>query len=187
MDAAASAEESRLLEAARNEAARLMAAAADEATVAREQQLRQAAAELRPARARLESDVRLRVAMEQARLRDALVEEAFTRAWETLMNARETEQYAPTLQALLGEALGQFPSGKALQVRCDPRDVPLLASLIRETDRDVFLDSSLTCWGGLIVQDIGSEVVADNTLEHRLERARDRLWPQVAELVLGLQ
>ena len=185
MEAAALAEETRLLEEARDEAARLMAAAADEAAAAREQHLRQAAAELRAARARLEADIRLRAAMERARLRDALVVEAFTRAQETLMGARETEQYAPTLQPLLSEALAQFPPGEALQVLCDPRDVSLLIGLIRQTNRDISLDGSLTCWGGIIVQDVSSEVIADNTLEQRLERARDSLWAQVAELVLG--
>lgn len=185
MEASAQAEEARLREEARRQAEQIVRAAQDEVGAARERLFREAAARLQAATARLDAEARLRTAARRAQARDALVAEAFGRAAEALMNARRAESYPNTLRALLSEALAQFPPGTPLRVLCDARDLPLLTRLIAATDANLTLEGSLSSWGGVVVQDPRGEVVADNTLEQRLARARERLWPQVARLVLS--
>lgn len=183
MEAAAAAEEAQVLAAARTEADTLLATAHQTAAAARERLQAEAAAEARTARARLESEAALQIAERRARVRDALVQRAFTRAGETLAEVRTMNDYSRVLQSLLREGLSEFSPGESLVVRCDARDLPVLTDLVREQHCHVALDGSLVCWGGVVVQDAAGCVVADNTLERRLERAREALWPRVAALM----
>jgi vacuolar-type H+-ATPase subunit E/Vma4 len=185
MEAAAADEEARLLETARAQAEALLAAAREDAAATRERARREAVVAAQATRARLTTEARLEAAARRAGARDALLRRAFAEAQAALAGARERSDYPEVLQALLEEALSELPQDQPLVVRCDPRDVPLLGPLVGTTDRRLALAGSVACWGGVVVQDATGRLVADNTLERRLERAREALWPQVAALVLA--
>ena len=185
MEVAAAEERERLLAAARQDAERLVAAARDDVVAARSRAMAQARAAVEAARARLEAQARLAIATKRALARDALVGQAFAMAREALEQVRTSPDYPRILRALVVEALGRFPSGEPLRIRCDPRDAHPLADVVSPAERNLSLETSLACWGGIVVQDSDGRVVADNTLERRLERARQVLWAEVAAMLLS--
>jgi V/A-type H+-transporting ATPase subunit E len=183
MEAAATTEEAALLETARARADAIVAAARAAAAATRAARRAEAEARLRAARAELETAARLEVVKRRAAARDALVQEAFAAAGAALAQARQSPDYPAVLERLLAEAVAVFPPAEPLVVACDPRDAPLLAALLQALGRPATLEPSLSSWGGVMVRDATGRVTADNTLERRLERARETLWPQVAALL----
>ncbi len=179
MQSAAAEEEAQILRAAREEAEERLVAARAASASARRRHCAEAEATLRAERARLESEARLRITAERAAAREALVRSAFEAVEQALAGARALDVYPRALEALLAEALRQFPAGERLVVRCDRRDTAWLS------DRGLVLDPSLGGWGGCVVQQPSGAVVADNTLERRFERARETLWVEVATLLAG--
>jgi vacuolar-type H+-ATPase subunit E/Vma4 len=81
---------------------------------------------------------------------------------------------------LVGEALDHFPPEQPLAVTCDPRDVAAISAMVRAANRTVTVEGALDCRGGLVVADASGRVIVDNTLERRIERAREVLWSAVA-------
>ncbi len=117
----------------------------------------------------------------KARVRDDFVSRAFSAATDALREARTAVDYPAIVVALAYEAIEYFPPEQHLNVRHDPRDAAILAPIFQDSAR-VTLDSTLSCWGGVVVVDATGRVVVDNTVERRLERAREMLWPEVAAL-----
>ena len=184
MESAAAAEEAAILDAARAEAAAILSAAEGTVAVARERLSQEAAASARSGRARLEAEARIQTEAREAQARDTMVERAFVRAAEVLQTCREWQDYPSTLEALLMEAESQLPPDQGLIIRCDPRDLAVIRRLVAGRPDDGVVDASLACWGGVQVTDHTGSIVCDNTLERRLERARETLRWDVAALFL---
>lgn len=184
MEEEATAEEARRLEEAAGEAAALLAAARAEAAAAAERRQREAALAAEQARAEIQAVTALRVADVRARVLDALLERVFAGAREALCQARIAEDYPRILGRLMLEALGELPPDRAMVVRCDPRDLPLVNTVAGTVGQRIAVEASLHCWGGLLAQDPDGRVVADNTVESRLKLARETLWARVAAILL---
>ncbi len=185
LEEAGHAEETEILQAAAARAASLAAAAREEVDRERSRLRALADATTREERARRESEAQLRVATTRASARDALVRHAFERARDALKTARSAPSYPTTLRALLAEALEQMPTDGSMLVRCDVADRQLALAFTKGRERRVSLGPALPCWGGCVVQDADGSVVVDNTLERRLERAEEVLWPRVAMAILA--
>lgn len=130
---------------------------------------REAEAERRIARARLEAKNTLRAAREEAF--ELLLAEVRSR----LAVLRGTSGYRGVLRALLREGLAALPDARL--VRVDPRDEGLAAELVRESRADLAVEPSFETLGGLVLES-GDGRVARNTFEERLSNAepRLRLW-----------
>lgn len=183
MEDAARDEEGRLLQEARAEAERLLDTARADVAAARDRHFSRASVAAEAQRARLHGAGALAIDRARARVRDDFVRKAFEAATSVLRGARGTSDYPDALIALVAEALEHFPPDQPLSVRCDPRDGAAIRALLQGSGRTVSLQETLNDWGGLVVEDAIGRVVVDNTLERRLERAREVLWPDVvAEL-----
>lgn len=183
MESAAAAEEAAVLDAARAEATAILSVAEQTVAAARERLLREAAASARSGQAQLDAKVRIQIEGREAQSRDTMVERAFVRAAGILQTCRESQGYPSILEALLEVAEDEFPPDQGLIIRCDPRDLPAIQRLVAGRPRVV--DPSLACWGGVQVADHTGSIVCDNTLEGRLQSARETLRWEVAALFLA--
>ena len=186
MESAVAAEEATVLGAAQAEAAATLSAAERDAAAIEVRLHGEAAASVRALRAQLEAEAEIQTEARQARDRDVLVEKAFARAAEILQTSREVPGYPSVLEALVREAEDQFPPDQALTIRCDGRDAALVRQLIESCASERSIDASLASWGGVKVTDTAGSIVCDNTLEGRLERARELLRWEVGAIVLAI-
>ena len=184
METAAAAEEAAVLASARSEAATILSAAEQGVAVARERMSQEVTAKAMSSRARIESEAHMHVEAREANARDAMVKNSFVRAAEILQSYRRSANYPSTLESVLREAEGQFPPDEQIIVRCDARDVDVIRRLLADRPYEGIVDASLVCWGGVQVTDHTGSIVCDNTLEQRLERARETLRWDVAAVFL---
>jgi vacuolar-type H+-ATPase subunit E/Vma4 len=182
METAAAGEAARQMESARARGEALLESARADVVAARQRSRREAELTVRAEQARLESEARLRAAIEVGNARNSLVHQAFSTAEQALRDAWASEGYPFALKTLLHEALEEFAAGQALVVQCHPRDLSLITRLAADLDRPTSVEASLSGWGGVVVHDATGRIVADDTLERRFQRARELLWPQVARL-----
>ncbi len=115
--------------------------------------------------------------------KDRISEEALRAAEEKLAALRPGDAYPSILERLLAEALARF-NGKVI-VRIDPRDRELAEGLLRKHGGEYELACDIETSGGLIVSDPEKKVMIINTVEERLNRARQRLRMQVHDILFG--
>lgn len=183
MEAAANEEAARLLEGARAEAEELREAAREDGQAARSRARMEETGTAAAERARLQAEAQLRIASKRAVITESLLDEVFAAAARCLEQVRASAGYSSAFARLLAETLAEFTPDEPLVVKLDVRDLPLVEATAGGTGRQLRFDSSLQTWGGVIVEGANGRIVADNTLERRLERARERLS---AELVANL-
>ena len=181
IDEAAREEQSRVLQDARAEAQRLLEDAKSDVDAVHARSHAEAASAAQALRSQLHASVSLEISRMKARARDDFVFRAFSAATDALREVRAAANYPSTVAALAYEAIEYFPPEQQLWLRHDPRDTALVAAIFQDSPR-VTLDGRLSCWGGVIVLDATARVVVDNTVERRMERAREVLWREVAAL-----
>ncbi|MHC1626704.1 MAG: V-type ATP synthase subunit E [Methanoculleaceae archaeon] len=129
---------------------------------------------------RAHSDVSARI----AEVRHEIFDSAFCAARERLSDIREKPQYPEIFQALFNEALSFFSSGE-LVVHVDPGDTEICRKMITETGRPCNIVSDIRCTGGLILEAESGRIRVDNTIDSRLDRARERLKTEIFSALFG--
>jgi vacuolar-type H+-ATPase subunit E/Vma4 len=111
------------------------------------------------------------------RAREQFFNQALEMAAAKLAQVRDRPGYGKTLLALANEALAHMDGETVLHA--DPRDQPWFLTL--EPQRRVEFD--LQTWGGLEARTLDGRIVVVNTLEARLECAREMLRREIIPLV----
>jgi vacuolar-type H+-ATPase subunit E/Vma4 len=118
--------------------------------------------------------------------RHELVAAALVEIRQRLMHVRQQAGYAVLLQRLLHEVLDALGSEEVAanppHVLLDARDEALVRACLRADGvaARATLETSLECWGGVIVRSGDGRITVDNRLETRLERARPVLQQELA-------
>lgn len=173
-EAVASAEEEseRLLEQAREEAAReeeRLAASLDDRA--------------RLERNRIISRARLDASRNRRGVREEIYQDARQELARRLLALRSSPEYQEVLASLLDEALAVLPSAR--EARVDPADVDTLESILSARDARLSIRPEECAMGGLVVAAEGRSV--DNRLESRLERIDHHLRFIAGELIPELR
>ena len=67
----------------------------------------------------------------------------------------------------------------------DPRDEQLAQRVLKEKGMDLPVVADLTCAGGVMVSDSEDRVHIVNTFDERLQRARERMKLEIADILFG--
>ncbi len=179
----AEAERQRLLAEARQRADQVRQQAEAEAQALLDAQRRRVAAAVEAARVRARGVARLRATSAVLEAKDAVLEEVFRRAQEELARvSQDPARYGSLLRGLLREAAEGF--GGPVVVECAEQDVRAVEAAARELGIPVVQvrpDSQLR--GGVRVLSEDGRFVVENTLASRLERARQMLLGEVADIL----
>lgn len=113
-----------------------------------------------------------------------LFDRAFAQAGAALADARSDGRYADCYRQLATEALGELndPAGV---LHIDPRDADVCRRALDALGVRCEVVPDLRCAGGLVASSRDGAVVVSNTVEARLEKAKDRLKLDVFAALFG--
>ncbi len=122
--------------------------------------------------------------MQVTKVKDSLFQRAFQIAQEKLDTARLRPKYREHLRLLLQEVLEEM-KGQEVVIHIDPRDESLCREILKELQYNSELVLDLNSAGGLIVHSSDGSYRILNTIETRLEKAREHLRKDLFSLLFG--
>jgi vacuolar-type H+-ATPase subunit E/Vma4 len=122
--------------------------------------------------------------MALARVKDDLFQQVFTRTAQQMASARNHPGYRESFKKLVREAMDEL-AGEEIRMHIDPRDEPLCREILGEMQRNCDVVTDLTTLGGLNVTTADERLMVFNTLESRLQRAKEVLKPEIMSTLYG--
>jgi V/A-type H+-transporting ATPase subunit E len=113
--------------------------------------------------------------------KESVAEKVLAQAEKGLQNLRSRPDYAEILEGYITEGLSRL-TGKIV-CHVDPADKKLADSILRRQDVDYEVVTDLSCIGGCIISDPEGRVNIINTVEERLNRAREKLRMNVSGIL----
>jgi V/A-type H+/Na+-transporting ATPase subunit E len=166
---------------AQSDAKQILDRAQVEADVVREVRLNKAKAEAQSETTSLLYTARLKSKNDVIKAKEKVAEKAMAKAEEDLKDLRSRGDYAVILENLINEGLYRV-SGKVL-VHVDPADRELADSLLRKMGLDYELLADIETIGGAVISDEEGRVMIINSIEERLNRAREKLRMEVSGIL----
>jgi vacuolar-type H+-ATPase subunit E/Vma4 len=133
---------------------------------------------------RILSGIRAEMKLQVIKAKAEVAERAFSLAELELMKVRERSGYEAMFRELLKETLLDF-SGDAVKVHINERDEELCRRVLKDLGFNCEVIPDLHCAGGLSASTRDETFLISNTIESRLERARELLRPEVFTILYG--
>ncbi len=114
-------------------------------------------------------------------IKEQVAEKALASADEDLQGLRSRQDYPAILEEMIGEGLTRI-SGKVL-VHVDPADKEVAEAVMKKLAIDHELHTDVQTAGGAMVSDADGRVRIINTVEERLNRAREKLRMYVSGIL----
>lgn len=127
------------------------------------------------------NEAKLEAKKRVAAIKEAAVADVFESAERKLESIRETDGYATLFRSLLDEALGGDRSSSTVLV--DVRDLDLAKRALVELGVEAEVKPEITTSGGVVVERAEGRILRKNTFEERLERVRQSVRAEVAEIL----
>jgi V/A-type H+/Na+-transporting ATPase subunit E len=118
------------------------------------------------------------------RTRETAFERAFAGADSRLGNLRSDPDYSAVFESLLKEATGSLGDGEFV-VHIDPRDDALCKKILARQGLSREIRSDITTAGGVVASLPDNSVVISNTVESRLERAKELKRKEIHAILTG--
>lgn len=185
MEDAAELKNREILERAKREAADIRKEAEEKATANKERHLQNSQRSVEVKRNRLTYLTHEEVKAHISLVKKDLYDKAFLAAGEELSNIRESDHYSVFFKRMLYEAIPQVGT-EQIVLHIDRRDLDLCKSMLEKCNIQAIITPDLVTSGGLTVSSDNGTIIAHNTIEYRLERAKEALNLEIyAELSGG--
>jgi V/A-type H+-transporting ATPase subunit E len=116
--------------------------------------------------------------------KEAIFSQAFTDAEQRLMNVRERPTYPDILTKLIQEAVEALGE-ETFHIHIDKRDEKLTKKILSELHISGDVIADLHCSGGLVVSTQKESIKISNTIESRLERAKEQKKLEIYAILNG--
>ena len=116
--------------------------------------------------------------------KEAIFSTAFGDADKRLSNVRKDPKYPEILKNLTREAVGAL-GGETFRIHIDKRDEKLIKKILSELHLSGEVIADLTCSGGLVVSTQNESIKISNTIESRLERAKEQKKLEIYAVLNG--
>jgi len=128
----------------------------------------------------VKAETKMRVIKEK----DAAIQRAFAEAKKRLSDFRDRGTYKENLKDMIQEAVGEL-EGEKVRFHIDKRDEDLSKQILAELNQNSEIITDLTSAGGLNVSTRDEKVVVFNTIESRLNNARELLKREIFSTLYG--
>jgi|BarGraIncu01122A_1022018.scaffolds.fasta_scaffold15469_2 vacuolar-type H+-ATPase subunit E/Vma4 len=116
--------------------------------------------------------------------KDAVIQRAFFDAKKSLDSFRDHPSYKEDFKKMLQEAVREL-EGEKVNLHIDTRDETLCRQVLDELGRNSEIVGDLTSAGGLAVSTKDGKVVVSNTIESRLNNAKELLKQEIFSTLFG--
>ena len=116
--------------------------------------------------------------------KDAVIQRAFFDAKKSLDSFRDHPSYKEDFKKMLQEAVREL-EGEKVNLHIDTRDETLCRQVLDELGRNSEIVGDLTSAGGLAVSTKDGKVVISNTIESRLNNAKELLKQEIFSTLFG--
>ena len=116
--------------------------------------------------------------------RESAFERAFSAAGSRLSGLRSDPEYPVVFEKLFREAAGALGGGSFV-VHIDPRDEALCKKILEVIRESFEIRPDITSAGGVIISLPDESVVISNTVESRLQRARELKKKEIHAILTG--
>lgn len=168
---------------AEQEAKRILEKAQEEAESIRQARLDKVRAEAQSEATSILYSARLRAKNSVIQAKERVVEKALRQAEQEMQDLRSRDDYPDILAGLIEEGLSRV--GDKVVVHVDPADRNLAEDILRRRGVEFEVRTDIETRGGAVVSDPEERVRIINTVEERLNRAREKLRLQVSALLFG--
>jgi|381.fasta_scaffold02655_7 vacuolar-type H+-ATPase subunit E/Vma4 len=124
------------------------------------------------------------IKMDVIKAKDEMIQSAFVEAKKNLGDLRDRESYKGRFKSMIQEAMHEL-SGEKARLHIDGRDENLCKQILDELNQNSEIVVDLTSAGGLNVSTRDEKVVVFNTIESRLDRAKEFLERQIFATLYG--
>ncbi len=146
----------------------------------RENAIRQAEIERNRLISGITRDTKLQVLQAKAEISDKV----FEVAGRELEKSRHRPHYEASFRSFLQESLEEM-SGEKVRIHIDPQDEAICRNILKEFSSDPEIVSDLHCAGGLNVSSLDETFIVLDTIESRLDKAKESLRPGVFAILYG--
>ena len=166
------------------EAQKIRKDAEERAQSTRSAYLEEAARGVKLERGKLISKAGAEKRMALARVKDDLFQQVFTRAAQQMALARNNPAYRTSFRSIVREAMEEL-AGEEVRLHIDPRDEPLCREILEEMRRNCEVVPDLTTLGGLNATTADERLLVFNTIESRLQRAKELMKSEIMSALYG--
>lgn len=118
------------------------------------------------------------------RAKEELLSRSFSLAERELSGIRSDPRYPVIFSSLLKEALSSL-TGLEVKIRIDAKDLALCTKELKNLSIEAEILPDITTAGGVLVTNRSGDIVIANTVESRLERARELLRLELFTILGG--
>jgi V/A-type H+-transporting ATPase subunit E len=122
--------------------------------------------------------------MALARVKYDLFQQAFARTAEQMGSLRNHPGYRETFKKMVQESLGDL-AGEEVRLHIDLRDEPLSREILSEIRQNCEVVTDLTTLGGLNATTVDERLMVFNTIESRLQRAKELMKSEIMSTLYG--
>jgi vacuolar-type H+-ATPase subunit E/Vma4 len=169
---------------AQAEAQKIRKDAEERAQSTRSAYLEEAARGVKLERSKLISKAGAEKRMALARVKDDLFQQVFTRAAQQMALARNNPAYRMSFRSIVREAMEEL-AGEEVRLHIDLRDEPLCRKILEEMQRNCEVVPDLTTLGGLNATTADERLLVFNTIESRLQRAKELMKSEIMSALYG--
>ena len=128
--------------------------------------------------------VKTEAKMHVIKAKDELLQKAFLEAKKKLINFRERRDYKNSYKLMIQEAVHELEEEEA-EFHIDKKDETLCKEILEELNENSEIVADITCAGGLNVSTTDEKVVIFNTIESRLDKAKELLKFETFSILFG--
>ena len=122
--------------------------------------------------------------MNLIKAKDELLQKAFLETKKILVNFREDSAYKKSLKLMTQEAVHEL-EGEEVEIHVDKKDEDLCKQILKESNKNFEIVADIECAGGLNINTKDGKVVVSNTIESRIERAKELLTFEIFSILFG--
>jgi vacuolar-type H+-ATPase subunit E/Vma4 len=173
-----------MMQQAHQDAEEIKRAAEEKAERIKRSHLESAEESVEPERNKLIYAAKSEKKMNLIRAKDELIQRAFVEAKKSLDGFRDHEIYKEHFKNMIEEAMREL-EGEPVRLHIDGRDENLCKQILNELNVNSEIVVDLTSVGGLNVSTKDEKIVVFNTIESRLDKAREFLERQIFATLYG--
>ena len=176
-------ERERVLKAAKAEARRIIELANEDAERVKEKEMDRISLLLKGETARIFNEAELYRKEETIKAKEKVIDKVFQDSARKTNDLRKSDKYEAVFEGLARESFGRV-SGDVI-VSVDKRDEQVAQRVLGKVGNKYQLRTDLECLGGLVVKTANERVIYLNTIDTRMEKARETIKSRITEALFG--